>query len=81
MKLSIVMPVYNEIGTIAKIIQQVGAAPVNLLKELILVDDASTDGTRACLERLTRLGCWIYEVPISYHGRSCSEGKKIGGRE
>ena len=45
MKFSIVMPPYNEIATITEIIQQVGAAPVDLLKELILVDDASTDGT------------------------------------
>ena len=31
--------------------------------------------------RVARLGCRIYEVPISYHGRTYAEGKKIGWRD
>jgi glycosyltransferase involved in cell wall biosynthesis len=31
--------------------------------------------------RVSRLGCRIYEVPISYHGRTYAEGKKIGWRD
>ena len=31
--------------------------------------------------RIARLGCRIYEVPISYHGRTYAEGKKIGWRD
>jgi glycosyltransferase involved in cell wall biosynthesis len=50
MKLSVVIPVYNEAATIAEIVSRVQA--VDILKEIILVDDGSTDGTR---DRLTRL--------------------------
>jgi glycosyltransferase involved in cell wall biosynthesis len=52
MQLSIVMPVYNEIGTIAEIIHRVLEAPVELPKEVIVVDDGSTDGTREHLKDL-----------------------------
>lgn len=31
--------------------------------------------------KAARLGCRIYEVPISYHGRTYAEGKKIGWRD
>ncbi|MBV8086717.1 MAG: glycosyltransferase family 2 protein [Chloroflexi bacterium] len=50
MKLSVVMPVFNEKATIRQIIDKVQA--VNLDKELIVVDDGSTDGTRDILREL-----------------------------
>lgn len=50
MKLSVVMPVYNEKGTIQQIVEKVQA--VQLDKELIIVDDGSTDGTREILKEL-----------------------------
>ena len=43
LKLSIIIPVYNEIGTILQIIEKVKEAPFD--KEIIVVDDGSTDGT------------------------------------
>jgi glycosyltransferase involved in cell wall biosynthesis len=46
MKLSLVMPVYSGIGTIAEIIGRVLEAAVQISKELIVVDDCSTGGTR-----------------------------------
>ena len=49
MKLSIVIPVYNESATICEVIKRVEA--VNGDKEIIIVDDCSTDGTRALLEK------------------------------
>jgi glycosyltransferase involved in cell wall biosynthesis len=52
MKLSVVMAVYNEQPTVAEIIRQVLAAPVDLPMEMIAVDDYSTDGTRAVLATL-----------------------------
>jgi glycosyltransferase involved in cell wall biosynthesis len=48
-KLSIVIPVYNEERTIQKVLARVAALPVP--KEIIIVDDASTDGTREILSR------------------------------
>ena len=47
MKLSIVMPVYNERDTLHLIVEQVLAVPYEI--ELIIVDDGSTDGTRDLL--------------------------------
>src|SRR5512139_650942 len=48
MKLSVIIPVYNEETTIQEILKQVRA--VNLAHEIIIVDDGSTDGTRALLK-------------------------------
>jgi glycosyltransferase involved in cell wall biosynthesis len=49
MKLSIVIPCYNEFHTIKEIVNAVKAAPVKE-KEIIIVDDYSTDGTRDLLK-------------------------------
>jgi glycosyltransferase involved in cell wall biosynthesis len=46
--LSVIVPVYNEERTIAEILDRVRAVPIP--KEIIVVDDCSTDGTRAQLE-------------------------------
>jgi glycosyltransferase involved in cell wall biosynthesis len=48
MKLSVIIPCYNERATIASLIAAVRAAPVDAL-EIIVVDDGSTDGTRDVL--------------------------------
>ena len=50
MKLSVVIPVYNEAATIAELISRVHA--VDVPKQIIVVDDGSTDGTRDVLEAL-----------------------------
>jgi glycosyltransferase involved in cell wall biosynthesis len=52
--LSVVMPAYNEEATIAAAVRRVRACP--LRAEIIVVDDASTDGTRAVLESLRDAG-------------------------
>jgi glycosyltransferase involved in cell wall biosynthesis len=49
-KLSVVMPVYNEARWISEIVRRVRDVPIP--KELIIVDDCSTDGTRAILAEL-----------------------------
>ena len=49
MKLSIVIPVYNELSTLEELVNRVKASPVPD-KELVLVDDFSTDGTRDLLK-------------------------------
>lgn len=64
MKLSVVMPVYNESKTIRKIVQQVLSVPVE--KELLIIDDCSTDGTREILRELDgRDGVRVYFQPVN----------------
>ncbi|HET7292088.1 MAG TPA: glycosyltransferase family 2 protein, partial [Vicinamibacteria bacterium] len=48
--LTVVMPVFNERATVEEIVERVLAVPVR--KELVAVDDCSTDGSREILERL-----------------------------
>jgi len=50
MKLSVVMPVYNERATLQQVVERVLAVPLAI--ELICVDDGSTDGSRNILESL-----------------------------
>ena len=50
--LSVIVPVYNECSTVAEIIRRVRAAPVPLVVDVTVVDDASTDGTDKVLAAL-----------------------------
>lgn len=50
MKLSVVIPVYNEVNTILEVLRRVQAVPIP--KEIIIVDDGSTDGTRQLLREV-----------------------------
>ena len=50
--ISVIIPVYNEVKTIKELVKRVQS--VDLEKEIIIVDDASTDGTREVLNELTR---------------------------
>ena len=52
MKLSVVIPVYNEAKTLRTIVDAVRAADAGMEKELVLVDDCSTDGTAEVLSAL-----------------------------
>src|SRR5262245_62637309 len=53
-RLSVLIPVYNERNTIDLIVDQVQATPIS--KEIICVDDFSTDGTQQILETLLAQG-------------------------
>ena len=66
MKLSIVIPVYNEAATISQIVDMVRSVDVGMDKEILLVDDCSRDGTRDVLAKMgkeqTDLKVLLHEV-------------------
>ena len=61
MKLSVIMPVYNERGTIEEILRRVQAVPLE--KEILIVDDASQDGTREWLLARNEPGVRVFLQP------------------
>jgi glycosyltransferase involved in cell wall biosynthesis len=67
MKLSIVVPVYNELATLKASMQRVAA--IDLEKEFVIVDDGSTDGSRELLSDLSDKGfqAWLPD-PASQRG-------------
>ncbi|MFQ5691482.1 MAG: glycosyltransferase family 2 protein [Nitrospinota bacterium] len=70
MKLSIVMPVYNERATLAEIVDRVKA--VDLDKEILIVDDDSTDGSREWLRERDGRG-----VRAFFHDRNRGKGAAL----
>jgi glycosyltransferase involved in cell wall biosynthesis len=65
MKVSIVIPCYNEKSTIEQIVEAVRAAPIES-KEIIVVDDCSQDGTQTVLkERLSQIVDQIIYHPVN----------------
>jgi len=74
MKLSIIMPAYNERKTIREIAARVLAAEVGPLeKELVIVDDGSTDGTRDILRELDEKG----RRPLLMQPRNTGKGAGV----
>ncbi|MEO8047140.1 MAG: glycosyltransferase family 2 protein [Nitrospirota bacterium] len=73
MKLSIIMPAYNEAATIAEMISKVQAVDVGFSKELIIVDDASVDGTTDVLKTLIGRD----SLQVVFHERNRGKGAAI----
>jgi len=67
-----VIPVYNEVGTIKEIVSRVQA--VDLEKEIIIVDDGSTDGTRELLQEITLSH---ENIRVLYHDRNQGKGAAL----
>ncbi len=72
MKLSIIIPVYNEKNTVEEIIQQVQDVDLEMEKEIILVDDGSSDGTRDILKNLE-----YPNVKVKFHEKNQGKGTAL----
>lgn len=73
MKLSIIIPVYNEVNTLQQIIQKVDSVAIQgCEKEIVIVDDCSTDGSG----ELLRSGKYD-KAKILYHEKNMGKGSAI----
>jgi glycosyltransferase involved in cell wall biosynthesis len=73
MKLSVVIPVFNEATTIRAIVARVCAVALPAELDVVLVDDFSTDGTRHVLEELSRQP----GIRVVYHDRNRGKGAAL----
>ncbi len=71
MDLSVIIPVYNEVETLDEIMLAVAGIPVD--KEIILVDDGSTDGSREKLQQFENQD----GIKVLYHDRNLGKGAAI----
>lgn len=71
MEISVIIPVYNEKNTIQEVVRRVQAQPFE--KEIVIVDDRSTDGTRELLQTAE----WPENVKILYHDKNMGKGAGI----
>ena len=75
-KLSVIMPVYNERHTVLRVLDRVLAVPIR--KEVIIVDNCSTDGTREILQGLdTTASLGPDTIRIFYHPRNLGRGSSV----
>ena len=74
-KLSIVIPVYNEIDTLEEILAQVKAVELKFEKEIILIDDYSTDGSRDLLKQIESQR--ESGVSVDYHSANKGKGAAL----
>ena len=72
MKISIIIPVFNEKKSIEEIIKRVQAVDVGLEKEIIIVDDCSQDGTRQILEKLN-----YPNMKLFFHSKNKGKGAAL----
>mgnify|MGYP001191608787 FL=1 len=71
MEITVIVPAYNEVHTIREIIRRV--KNTGLAKEILVVDDGSTDGTREILKELDQQG----EVRVIFHERNQGKGAAV----
>lgn len=73
-KLTIIIPAYNEQKTIEDVLERVLSLEMGVEKEVIVVDDGSTDGTKEILERLK---VQDERLKVIYHGKNQGKGVAI----
>jgi glycosyltransferase involved in cell wall biosynthesis len=73
LKISVVIPAYNEAPAIAEVID---AVPQNVVQEIIVVDNGSTDGTA---EQAAAAGARVIQEPRKGYGSACYSGAQAAG--
>jgi dolichol-phosphate mannosyltransferase len=68
---SVIVPVYNEVAHLDELLRAIHASPVK--KEIIIVDDGSSDGTREKLEAMSLPN----DVTVVFHAQNCGKGAAI----
>lgn len=68
---SVIVPIYNEAAHVEELLQAIEASPVQ--KEIIIVDDGSTDGTREKLRALPSSD----HVTVIFHEKNCGKGAAV----
>jgi len=81
MKLSIIIPVYNEEKTLLKILEKIESVNLPLEKEIILIDDASTDGSKEILQSLKNKYKIIFQDENEGKGAAAKEGFLVASGE
>ncbi len=69
--MSVIVPVYNEVAHVDELMQAIHASPVK--KEIIIVDDGSTDGTRDKLRSMPLTD----DITVIFHEKNCGKGAAI----
>ena len=75
MKLSVVIPVFNEKDTIKEVIEKVKRSPVK--KEIIIIDDGSNDGTKELLLKAKKESINDYDIKIIHLEKNLGKGQAI----
>lgn len=70
MKLSVVVPIFNERNTIREVYDRIHSVDID--KEIILVDDCSTDGTREIINELA-----AYDTKVCVHEKNMGKGAAL----
>ena len=73
MKISIIVPCYNEKATIEKIISKINSIDID--KEIIIIDDLSTDGSREIIK--DEIEKKYKNIITIYHEKNCGKGAAI----
>lgn len=75
LQLSVIIPVYNEKPTVEEILHRVAAVPIS--KEIIVVDDGSTDGTREILRGIAQNSQGYGKLKVFFHETNRGKGAAV----
>lgn len=80
---SIVIPAFNERATVEELVRRVAAAPLpeGVAREILVIDDASTDGTRELLGEIAARGDWPVRVLVQPENRGKGAALRRGFAE